>query len=708
MKRLSSLPFLLVAAACAAGGAGSGEAPAPRAASPGEAEARREAGGASSEAATPTGPRVESVRVEPGRIELRVGEDYALSGLRIEALDAAGRRVEGARTATFLESRIARVDGQTLRARAAGEAVLLVAALVPGSGQEEPAIARVPVVIHPLPVGRLEIVGGDRRVYAGTAMRVETRAYDAGGAYREARVRWSSDRPEVAVVDGFGHVRGLEPGRATLTATADEATASITVEVAANPVRSLELRPARTEVRTGDVVRLNAVARDARGREVEGVPIVYAVSVASAGRFGEATPLPADRGGAGAAVYEGGAFVAERPGTYHVVAAAGPIAATATLRAEPRGGELEAAALGRGVVAHAPTSDLWVFQGRDGRDYAYTGTHAGGQKMYVWDVTDPDGPALTDSVVVDARVVNDVKVNADASLAVITREGASTRRNGIVVLDLADPAHPRVLSEFAETVTGGVHNTFIVGDLVYAVHNGTSDVHIIDISDPTAPKQAGRWGLDRPGRTLHDIWVVDGLAYVSYWDDGVWILDVGDGRWGGTPTEPKPVGHLAYPEGNTHVAFPYTNEAGHRYLFVGDEIFGCEECITRTGVEGDGSRGYIHVLDVSDPEHPVEVAKYEVPEAGAHNIWVEDDRLYAAYYQAGLRVVDVSGELRGDLYAQGRELAWFPTGTSDGFVPNSPMAWGPQPYEGNVFVSDLNSGLWVIRLQPKRKEGILP
>ena len=106
---------------------------------------------------------------------------------------------------------------------------------------------------------------------------------------------------------------------------------------------------------------------------------------------------------------------------------------------------------------------------------------------------------------------------------------------------------------------------------------------------------------------------------------------------------------------------------------------------------------------MADPENPREVARYEVPEAGAHNLWIEDDRMYVAYYQAGLRVVDVSGELRGDLYKQGREIAWFPTGTPDGHVANSPMAWGPQLFKGHVFVSDLNSGLWVLRVVPKKK-----
>jgi hypothetical protein len=179
--------------------------------------------------------------------------------------------------------------------------------------------------------------------------------------------------------------------------------------------------------------------------------------------------------------------------------------------------------VGRGPVTGSHTSDLWVFRGVDGRDYAYLGTWGAcdgcfGDRMYVWDVTNPAAPVLTDSVMVDARVVNDVKVNAAGTIAILTRENASSRRNGIVILGLEDPAHPRILSEFWETLTGGVHNTFIDGNLVYAVHNGTADLHIIDISDPADPRQIGRYGVpNHPAKYLHDVYVKDGLAYLSYW-----------------------------------------------------------------------------------------------------------------------------------------------------------------------------------------------
>lgn len=364
--------------------------------------------------------------------------------------------------------------------------------------------------------------------------------------------------------------------------------------------------------------------------------------------------------------------------------------------------------VGRGPVSRTFTSDVWVFQGVDGRDYAYTGTWGScgscyGDRVYVWDVTDPALPTLTDSVVVDARLVNDVAVNREGTLAVVTREGASDRRNGIVVLDLSTPAHPRVKSVFTETLTGGVHNTFIDGHHVYAVHNGTADLHVIDVSDPAAPSQVGRWGVRRGfGKYLHDVWVDDGLAYLSYWDDGLVVLDVGKGIREGTPERPVMVSQLRYRTrvgshqyGATHTALPYTNRAGRKYVFLGDEIFPPELDITRQNIP---PAGYIHVVDVTDVERPVETASYRVPMAGAHNVWAEDDVLYVAYYNGGLRALDVSGELRGDLGSQGREIAVLRTGDERGYVRDRPFTWGVMVHEGLVYASDFNSGLWVARL----------
>ena len=113
--------------------------------------------------------------------------------------------------------------------------------------------------------------------------------------------------------------------------------------------------------------------------------------------------------------------------------------------------------------------------------------------------------------------------------------------------------------------------------------------------------------------------------------------------------------------------------------------------------------GYLHVIDFTDPENPIDIARYEVPEAGTHNMWVENDVLYQAYYKAGLRVLDISGELMGDLMAQGREIAIYKPQDPGGFLPNQVSVWGGQPHKGHVFFSDMNSGLWAAKVMPRNR-----
>jgi hypothetical protein len=51
-----------------------------------------------------------------------------------------------------------------------------------------------------------------------------------------------------------------------------------------------------------------------------------------------------------------------------------------------------------------------------------------------------------------------------------TREGASSRRNGIVIASLEDPRHPEVIAEFTDGVTAGVHSAFVYTQPEYATH----------------------------------------------------------------------------------------------------------------------------------------------------------------------------------------------------------------------------------------------
>jgi hypothetical protein len=86
-----------------------------------------------------------------------------------------------------------------------------------------------------------------------------------------------------------------------------------------------------------------------------------------------------------------------------------------------------------------------------------------------------------------------------------------------------------------------------------------------------------------------------------------------------------------------------------------------------------------------------------------HNVWVAGDTLYMGAYNAGFRAFDISGELRGDLRAQGREIASLAPSDPNGFVPNSPMTWGVVVKNGLAYVNDFNSGLYLVRMGPEPK-----
>ena len=555
-----------------------------------------------------------------------------------------------------------------------------VTAVAPGTAQIAAIVDGRPgyatINVPQLPAVRMTLTVPDVPLRRGTSVPLSADVRTRLGTPVQVAISYSSSNPDIADVDALGRVYLHRAGTAQITGRSGAAEGSVDVTVVDSDVASYEIVGPNEGVRTGDVGRYRISGLTVSGNEVGGFRPAWSVS-------GSGAQIEAEG--------EDGVFVAERPGRYSVTAVVGARVTLVTfVNVEGRSYDQHLVKVGRGAISNHHSGDTWVFEGVDGRDYAYVGTF-----MYDWakifDVTDPENTVLTDSVQLDARRINDVKIHPNGRIGILTREGASDRRNGIVLLDLSDPAHPTILSEYTDTVTGGVHNTWVLpnAELIYAVHNGTSDIHIIDIADPRNPREVGRWGLDKENKSLHDVIVQDGYAYLSYWNDGVVTLDAGAGTHGGTPRNPTFVSQIDFDTPNAHVAWRHG-----RYLFVGDEIFP-PDWDADLPIE---AKGYVHVVDMIDIENPVEVGRYEVPEAGAHNLWSDDDKLYVGYYQGGLRVVDISGELRGDLYRQGREISSLKTTDHQTTTPNWPMTWGAQLHKGNIYTSDLNSGLWIARL----------
>jgi hypothetical protein len=152
----------------------------------------------------------------------------------------------------------------------------------------------------------------------------------------------------------------------------------------------------------------------------------------------------------------------------------------------------------------------------------------------------------------------------------------------------------------------------------------------------------------------------------------------------------------------THTAW---RERDGNYVFIGDEVYRNQQIQGAKDASANRMYGTLQVIDVSDLEHPRSVAWYKPEVGGVHNYWVVDDTLYMGAYDGGFRVFDISGELKGDLRAQNREIASLNTADLQGNVPNAAFTWGVvvNPKDGLAYVNDFNNGLWVVRINPKKQ-----
>jgi plastocyanin len=637
-------------------------------------------------------PKPHSVKITPNDTKVQVGDKVQFTAV---AKDASGAIVPVNVTLWSADPfDIAGTDQSGLVTfHLPGE--VTVAAVVAG----KTGYAHVTVLVPP--PATVEVSAPAKALTVGSSTVLTAIARSADGKPRtDVPIHWKSKSEAIIEVDGSGMLTALAPGTAAIQVTAGRAAGEARVRVVVDTVQKMSVEPANTSAKTGDVVHFAATPHDAGGRAVTDILTSWSVS------------------GPRGTIYPDGAFVAESPGTYEITASVGRHSAVASIAVEPRNIERSIE-----VVGHVPiknpdgspteTSEEWVIG-----KHLYVATID--DKLFLFDVSDPAHPKQLSMLKADARLIDDVSTTPDEKVGVFTRENASTRKNGIVLFDPSDPAKIEIISEYTETVTGGVHSAYINTHYIYLNDDATGSLRVIDFQDPKHPKEVARWETDTTsitiqtihgvlssGRFLHDLQVVDGLVYLAYWRDGLVILDVGNGIKGGSPEHPQFVSQYKYNHfelyGNgwlagTHSVFRYKN-----YLFVGDEVFPAVFDVNEKG--RTPVRGVCHVMDVSDLQHPREVARYEVPEGGVHNFWADNDILYLGDYAGGGRVIDVSGELRGDLYAQSREIARLWTGDPGGYVPNIQWTWGAQPANGLIYFNDINSGIWIAKLGASKYKG---
>jgi hypothetical protein len=352
---------------------------------------------------------------------------------------------------------------------------------------------------------------------------------------------------------------------------------------------------------------------------------------------------------------------------------------------------------GGGGVPERYTAEVWV-RG----NVAYTTTwgtrQALGNAVKIWDVTG-NVPTLVDSLIVpSASTLGDIQASDDGTLLIVATEFAP---GSIMIYSLADPLKPQLISRYSTSLTNpGVHTAEVqrVNGTLYAflsidpVGGTPARLVIVDLSNPASPTQVFTAAMGSP--YVHDVYVRDGILITALWNQGITLWDIG-GAGAGTVANPIALGNVATVGGKAHNVWWYHNAVTgeKRFAFVGEE---------GPGAIGATSNGDIHVVDVSSFASPREVAFFHLDGAGTHNFSVDENRgiLYAAYYNGGVRAIDIRGDLsscdaanqsadgRCDLARMGREISHW---AGDGY---SIYVWGVQLSGGRVYASDMLNGIW--------------
>jgi hypothetical protein len=338
--------------------------------------------------------------------------------------------------------------------------------------------------------------------------------------------------------------------------------------------------------------------------------------------------------------------------------------------------------------AGSKTLDVQV---RDGRAYVVRQCD-----LRIVDVGTPARPRdLGAAVVPDCGVEywNDIQVVTaqDRTYALV----ASSAR-GVIVLDVSDPQAPTEVATFPQTIgTSGVvpheandhqvnvHTVYVDGTLAYAANLSTGGIDIHDVADPRNPLRRGEYVhasvATDPRSFVHDLYVVDGRAYLDHWSQGLVVVDVAD------PARSAAVGQYADYGWRTNHSNWVTTAGGRLISVMGDEMY------------------YAHVrivdVDPASPEYMTEIGSFETrPEVSVHNIVAIGELAYVTHYQDGLRLLDLRDPTRP------QQIAYYNTW-------RAATAPGESFYEGAIavdvsadgrliYVADTERGLLVLRPAP--------
>jgi hypothetical protein len=311
------------------------------------------------------------------------------------------------------------------------------------------------------------------------------------------------------------------------------------------------------------------------------------------------------------------------------------------------------------------------------------------------------GTEFTGAVGIWAVSLADPALPKVVSFTPIPTEGPHTLRYGVV------GTHHLVFSAVAHVATA-LNAAGMPQDPIPGPPDLRVDIFEFDPSRPAVPmtKLSSYMAQDQDGvpdsaggiGIVHDTFLqlhpITGqpLLYVSHWDRGLRILDLSD------PSNPKEIGKFVdlAPANILAVHTVIPNDGlidGRHYTVVAPicEYNPDEEC-------------YMRVLDTTDPTHPVQVGTWQLPGQVHGGIYtpeifaVHAGKVYLPYMHAGFWVLDINSTANAK--EPKTQAFYFVSSVPEGMSASSgPIPWSNSVLvkDGAMFLADTYTGIHVLR-----------
>lgn len=310
-------------------------------------------------------------------------------------------------------------------------------------------------------------------------------------------------------------------------------------------------------------------------------------------------------------------------------------------------------------------TEIWGYTA-GGREYALMGVTGG---TIIIDVTDPSTPVEVDLIpgpLAPPYEWRDIKTHLNFAYIVSEGTGAGS---GMQIVDLSYlPDSASLINTYDNTFTSA-HNIFIADGYAYVVGTQLGGMHILDLGLPNNPIETAYYS---GSGYIHDVYVWNDTAYASS-NNTYDLVDVSD------KNNPQLISaSISIPGTYAHSGWLTEDK---RYFIA------CEEFNVRD----------VLVFDLIDrTSWDLVVPEWQsASNSPVHNVFVLGNYAHISYYEDGYVVLDISNPTAPQLAGQ------YDTHPGGSFG-NYTGAWGVYPYlpSGNVIISDMVTGLYVVKFNP--------